>query len=223
MKQTTLVILILLIYSCNSNIKENRNNVLSSRDTLQHNSGQNLNLQNKYKNGLDILDFKKHADSLITIILDKPTSFVIVTDTIDDSKLKSKQKSYLSSLENLLATKSDLFIKYNFKLGKPDNLLSFDLFEAFYNSSDSLDLSFSILKKSSNGIIVEEDSILNVPGLTYENDYLLRSDSYLIWFHTGCAYGFNNHLKFARALKESLINIVFQDSIVCRCGQVICK
>jgi hypothetical protein len=223
MKHPTLLLLTVLIYSCSTNFNKNRNENLSIKDASRCNSNQNLKIQTKNSIGINLIDFKKRSDSLITLILNKPTSFEILTDTIRASNLESNQKSYLSSLEYLLVRKSNLFIRHFFKLEKPNNLLSFNLFEVFYNSYDSLNSSFSILKKSSSGIIKDDDSILNVPGLTYQNDYLLKSDRYLIWLNSGCVYGFKNHLKFAIALKESLKNIVAQDSIVCECGKIKCK
>ena len=66
------------------------------------------------------------------------------------------------------------------------------------------------------------DNFKYIPGLTYQNDLVLKGRKSIVWLNTGCPISLSNHYKYVRGFKESIMNFEALDNIKCECGDVIC-
>ena len=215
MKDFLIILLFLLglvIIGCNSTSEKRTNSKSSSSeekntpDTAKKEVNQNLNF--------DVLKFVSLSDSLLTKIKDKPIGLIFKIDTI-----KSDKKDKASFYNSLFSTDKCVVKKYSFDPGKGNRELRFWLVEASYPDSISINKAFEELHNQSGKVDTNNDSH---PGLTYTNDYVIKSSNKIYWINSGCIYSFKNHLKLKQNMLKSLDMNKIQDSILCRCGQTEC-
>jgi hypothetical protein len=215
MKFTIIYIaVILLLISCRS---KNSSVLISEIDTL--NSSEIL--EGEFQLCIDIVKFKKQADSIISIILGHNTVFSQMTDTIKPDNASNDEEP--TSIPQYIALHSIELFHHRFILGSPNKGLSINLYEGYFRESKTTDTVFEYLKYLANNDDVNAQPEFNAPGLTYENDYLIKQKKSLIWLNSKCLYSFQNNMKYANAIEKSLMDNSILDRIVCRCGHVNCK
>ena len=204
--------------SCNINPRECDDKKISSiqTDTIIETDANTRRIEI-----LDIKKFQLFADTILSDIKGKPSSFKVITDTVFFNEMPDFEKN--KTIQGFITRKSEATFKHQFKLSSPNEVLSLTLYEAEFNSKETLDSVFTYLKYLANEDAVGAQEIPYAPGLSYENDYVTRSERHLLWLNSKCPYSFKNHLRYAKALRESLNNVTMIDSIVCSCGAVDCK
>lgn len=61
-----------------------------------------------------------------------------------------------------------------------------------------------------------------IPGLSYANDFIYKTDNTIYWLNSPCTISYKNHLKIAEIL-EKLIESESDNKFYCKCGKVICE
>jgi hypothetical protein len=156
------------------------------------------------------------TESLLTDIQRKPVSLTYVVDTI--TAMKVNKGNYF--FRALFSSASDVIKRYTFDAGKGNRELQIWFVEVTYPDTASAIKTFKELRRQANGA---EDEQNYIPGLTYSNDYVIRSYKKIFWLNSGCPYSFTNHKKFAEYMLESLQVDKIHDSIWCECGEVKCN
>ena len=199
--------------SCNIKKERNQNVNSTSLDSIN----TRLNYTVPKPDNVESIDFQnilRNADTLITSILGRETSFKLLTDTLKHPN--SSDDPDIKDIENYIYNNSYLTIRHFLEVEPPNKHLSLFILEAQFNSNESLDPVLLRLKYLAN-----KDK--SVPGLTYSNDYIAIYQKYLLWIHSRCIYSYQNHMRFTRLIQESFNNKVILDSIRCRCGAVKCE
>jgi len=207
------ILLCLTIAGCNSST--DRKTAINS-DTLSSvsvNADTTENILTTTTHDFNVNKFLASADSLLTTIIGKQIHFSVSVDTITASKANE-----LSDFYALHPSDKSLIKRYSFDPGKGSRELRLWFIDATY--SDTLDLikTFEELKVLS-GKVSEHD---HSPGLTYTNNYVIRTDKKIYWLNSGCSYAFFNHQKLNGFIRQSLQLESITDSIHCKCGQPIC-
>ncbi len=143
--------------------------------------------------------------------------FVVLSDILLTS-ISGKEINLVLSNETT-STPAFAMRKIDFDPGKGNRNLRFWIKHFVYSDTENCISDFIALRKEANGDAGDD----GVPGLTYSNDYVLRSDKQIFWLNTGCAYAYSNHLMIKQNLLQSLNNVPISDSISCKCGQPNCK
>jgi hypothetical protein len=207
------LIILLFSFGCNSSSEKitHLKSVSSKEKNLQNTTikevNQNLNF--------DALKFVSLSDSLLTKIKGQPIVLKFKIDTI-----KSDKTDKTSFYNSLFSTDKCLVKRYSFDPGKGNRELRFWLVEASYQDSISISQAFEELHNQSGKVDIKNDFH---PGLTYTNDYVIKSSNKIYWLNSGCIYSFKNHLKLKQNMLRSVDLIKIQDSILCRCGQTECS
>lgn len=169
-----------------------------------------------HKQDFDLETFVNLTNSLLTKITDRTVNLTYTVDTLtndvqDDHRL----------LSSLLQSSGNYIIKiYLFDPGRRDIALGFRLISATYADSVAANVVFSLLKEDAYD---SERGDNLTPGLTYSNDFVIRSGNQIYWLNSGCQYAFFNHQKLKDCMMQSLHIGSVQDSIWCKCGQVKCS
>jgi hypothetical protein len=167
------------------------------------------------KPNFDVVKFVTLTDSLLTKIQGRPIGLTIKIDTI--SANKTDKISFYSSL---FSSDKCLIKRYSFDPGKGSRELRIWFVEATYQDSISTNKAFEELHRQSGKVDVGNDYF---PGLTYTNDYVIKSYNKIYWLNSGCTYAFYNHQKLKHFMLQSLQVDNIQDSIWCKCGQPKCS
>lgn len=167
------------------------------------------------KLNFDVERFVELTDSLLTSIQGKPIGLTTKIDTIRAEKIDGK--SFYSSL---FTAENSLVKRYSFDPGKSSKELRFWFLEAKYQDINSTNKVFEELHRISGTVDSENDYL---PGLTYTNDYVIKSSNKIYWLNTGCPYSFSNHQKISQFILQSLPSVNIKDSIWCKCGQPKCS
>jgi hypothetical protein len=166
-------------------------------------------------NEFDVDKFISRTDSLLTKITGKSISLTYKIDTIA-AEITDKYNFY-----NCLYT-SDLTVikKYEFDPGKGNRALRLWFIDATYPDTIATNIAFKELQKQTGKVNGENDFI---PGLTYTNDYVIKTDKKIYWMNSGCPYAFFNHKMISKLMLQSLQFDNIEDSIWCKCGQPVCR
>lgn len=159
--------------------------------------------------------YKIALDSVKGITNSIYTSGSQTTMTIKNIKPgKSLLKELNSTAIKDITLKASSITKYiyNDKLIKQ---AQFNLYSITFKSDAEAESAFKRIKK----IALEKSG---VPGLTYTNDMVYRAKNTLYWFNSNCIYSKEIHYQLSFAASQT-INILFDTSINCDCGDVICK
>ena len=167
------------------------------------------------KPDFDVVKFATLTDSLLTKIQNKPIGLTIKIDTIRADK--TEKRSFYSPL---FTSDNCLIKRYFFDPGKGNRELRIWFVEATYEDTISANKAFEELHKQSGKVDGEEDYL---PGLTYTNDYVIKSYKNIYWLNSGCPYAFSNHKILKQFMLQSLQVYNIQDSIWCKCGQPKCS
>jgi hypothetical protein len=167
------------------------------------------------KPDFDVVKFVALTDSLLTKIQGKPIGLTYEIDTIRSEK--TDKRSFYSSL---FSTDNCLIKRYSFDPGKGSRELRIWFVEATYQDTISTNKAFEELHIQSGKVDGENDYS---PGLTYTNDYVIKSYNRIYWLNSGCPYAFSNHQKLKQFMLQSLQVDNIQDSIWCKCGQPKCS
>lgn len=213
------IILIGLIMSgCNqpsvkqSKVKSDSSAVILSNDTTSSIPVTELS-QKQY---FDVETFVTLTNDLLTKIKGRPVHLTYTVDTLNNDGENGRR--LFNSLFQLPG--NSVIKKYLFDPGKGAKALGIILISATYADSAAANAVFGLLKEDAY------DSELGdhfTPGLTYANDFVLKSDNQIYWLNSGCPYAFFNHQKLKGYMMQSLHIGSVQDSIWCKCGQVKCS
>ena len=169
----------------------------------------------RQESDFDVLKFIALTDSLLTKIQGKPISMTFKIDTI--TAANTDKRSFYSSL---LPSTNNLIKLFSFDSGKGSRELRIWFVEATYQDTISANRAFDELHKQSGKVDGEIDFS---PGITYTNDYVIKSYNKIYWLNSGCSYAFSNHQKLKQIMLQSLRIDNIQDSIWCKCGQPKCS
>lgn len=167
----------------------------------------------------DLDKFNKLADSLISIIADEKLKFICSVDTTYKAVTEHSYYNYL------LKPEGSYIVNYGFYPGKKRSLLRFRIMQIVYRDNASLEQSFSDLRMDADSSIYHDTlnkSRIISPGLTYESDYVLKTDKQIFWLNLPCPYGTKNVLRLRSIFKSCLNILPIKDSIICWCGQGHC-
>jgi len=158
-------------------------------------------------NSFKVKNFTRLTDSLLTSIVGQSIHFACTTDVVT-----SKGSNFFSPLFS--AGKAEIK-RYSFDPGKGNKTLQFWVVEATYQSASETDKVFEKLRMQATGTKTNDA----VPaGLTYANDYVIKTEKKIFWLNTGCALAYSNHNKIKQFMLQSLQAGKITDSIDCRCG-----
>ncbi len=213
MKTLNTYLILIVLIACNSKPAgiEHTEQPKPETSSKKLDIGSNINIEN----------FKFQADSIITEILGIQTSFEIEHNEYSKGDLSIAKGVW--TIAEYISLNCDTIDHYRLRLYTPNTSLSLNIFEARFEAEMMTDTVFSYLKYLANEDDIDAQPEQYSPGLTYENDYVYKQSNRLIWLNTKCLYSFSNHLKYANALRSSLMDSDILDSIVCRCGAVNCK
>ena len=167
------------------------------------------------KPAFDFVKFVSLTDSLLTKIQGKPIGLTVKIDTIRADK--TDKRSFYSSL---FSSANCLIKRYSFDPGKGSRELRIWFVEATYQDTISINKAFEELHRQSGKVDGKYDYL---PGLTYTNDYVIKSYNKIYWLNSGCPYAFSNHQILKQFMLQSLQVDNIQDSIWCKCGQPKCS
>lgn len=205
------------MFSCNQTAdkktqdKSDSSKVLTAKDTS---SVTKMN-EVKKKPDFDVANFITLTDSLLTKIQGRPINLIFKIDTISFDK--TDKRSFYSAL---FPSTNALIKRFSFDPGKGSRELRIWFVEATYQDSISTNKAFEELHRQSGKVDGEDDYS---PGLTYTNDYVIKSYNKIYWLNSGCPYSFSNHQKLKQFMLQSLQVDNIQDSIWCKCGQPKCS
>lgn len=207
----------LVMFSCNQTKDKQEQGspdstlVVMSKETILHKKLTEV----FQKPDFNVAKFINLTDSLLTEIKGKSINLSYEIDTIIVDK--TKHRSFFTSH---FQSDSTLIKRYSFDPGKGNRILRIWIIIATFKDSAMTNLAFASLKKDAYDT---EDSEDWSPGLTYTNDYVIKSENKIYWLNSGCVYAFYNHKKLKDNMLQSLQIDAIQDSIWCRCGQVKCS
>ncbi len=207
----------LIMFSCKQTAdKQNQNTSDSSTiSTTKETSTFTKTTEVPQKPDFDVVKFVALTDSLLTKIQRKPIDLTIKIDTIRADK--TDRNIFYSSL---FSSDNCLIKRYSFYPGKGSRELRIWFVEATYQDTISTNKAFEELHRQSGKVDEKNDYL---PGLTYTNDYVIKSYNKIYWLNSGCPYAFSNHQKLKQIMLQSLHVDNIQDSIWCKCGQPKCS
>ncbi len=205
-----------VVLSCNKVNKDTKVQVIATHDSeeiVRKSTMQDtLSIKLISNNDFDINQFINNANALLTTIKGKS---IRLTFNIDSINVDANKYSPLRALLPSMA----MIKKYYFDPGKGNRELRFWLVDATYSDKTTIEKAFKELNRLSGKVNGNNDF---TPGLTYSNDYVIRTDDKIFWLNSLCPFEFKNHQKLSKLLLKSLnINNV-KDSIHCKCGQPVC-
>ena len=120
--------------SCNINPRECDDKKISSiqTDTIIETDANTRRIEI-----LDIKKFQLFADTILSDIKGKPSSFKVITDTVFFNEMPDFEKN--KTIQGFITRKSEVTFKHQFKLSSPNEVLSLTLYEAEFNSKETLD------------------------------------------------------------------------------------
>ncbi len=207
----------MILFSCNQTAdkktqdKSNSSTLLSAKDTSSVTKMEEV----QKKTDFDVAKFITLTGSLLTKIHGRPINLTFKIDTISFDKID--KRSFYSAL---FPTTKTLIKRFSFDPGKGSRELRIWFVEATYQDSVSTNKAFEELHRQSGKVNGEDDYS---PGLTYTNDYVIKSYNKIYWLNSGCPYSFSNHQKLKQIMLQSLQVDNIQDSIWCKCGQPKCS
>lgn len=207
----------LIMCSCNQTANKKTQDESESTTVLTANDTSSVTKMNKVQNNtnFDVAKFVTLTDSLLTNIQGRPINLTFKIDTISFDETDKR------SFYGALFPSTDTFIKqFSFDPGKASRELRIWFVEASYQDSISTNKAFEELHRQSGKVDGEDDYS---PGLTYSNDYVIKSYNKIYWLNSGCPYSFSNHQKLKQLMLQSLQIDNIQDSIWCKCGQPKCS
>jgi hypothetical protein len=165
--------------------------------------------------GLNVSKFLALADSLLTSIQGKSINLSYKIDTITADKISKR-----SFFQPLLSSDNTIIKRYLFDPGTGNSELSFWIVDATYTDTILTNKVFAQFGKQSGKVNGADDFF---PGLTYQNDYVIKTGKKIYWLNSGCSFAFFNHQKIKQLLLQSLKIENAKDSIICKCGQPVCR
>jgi hypothetical protein len=163
----------------------------------------------------NVTKFIRSTDSLLSQIQRKDITVTCEVDTlVKDSLWKD-----LFLVRSFDSSDSIVFTRYSFDPGKGNRELRLWIVVASFADTTSRDKIFAELQRQSGPV---NDVYDFVPGLTYNNDFIVAADNRIYWLNTGCSYAYTNHLQIGRLMLSSMEIEKPGDSIQCQCGQPKC-
>lgn len=207
----------LTMFSCNQTSDKNaqENSDSTKVQIAQDTSSFTKMTEVLKKPDFDVEKFVILTESLLTKIQGRPINLTFKIDTISSDKT-DKRSFYCA----LFPSTNTLIKRFSFDPGKGSRELRIWFVEATYPDSISTNKAFEELHRQSGKVDGENDYL---PGLTYTNDYVIKSYNKIYWLNSGCPYSFANHIKLKQFMLQSLLVYNIQDSIWCKCGQPKCS
>jgi hypothetical protein len=154
--------------------------------------------------------FKLAADSLLTEILRDQIQMTYEFRKLDSLIVSSDAKTHFLT--------KDAIIKYHlFEMPKGYKRFSLRIIEVVFDNVENTEKLLLLLnnigsKRGSNGF----------PGLTYTNDYVVRSRNKIFWINSSCSYAYFNHMKITNFMIKSISQFKDDGNFECKCG-LYCK
>lgn len=206
------------IISCSqnsSNQLENKTISFAAIDKSKNDTATFDKTASILKSDFEIAKFIKLSDSLLTTLQGQPIHLSCSIDTITADQS--------GRFFNALFTSNNTTAKrYSFSPGKGNRKLDLWFLEVTYQDTISATKAFFELQNDAyeKGKRTGYDW---TPGLTYSNDYVIKTDRKIYWLNTGCSYAFYNHQKIKQFILQCLQTDHITDSIYCKCGQAQCN
>jgi hypothetical protein len=213
-KNRHLIIVLFSIVAVACNMTTTKNDPIVLADTTYITAVSKDSTISKSTSVFDLTTFKRLTDSLLTSITGKNLQLTSSCDTLSENEASFGSRLYSS---DKCIVKRYLFSPdKKYKMGK----LRFKLFAATYPDSSETNKMFSKMRT----VAYKLDTALHdkSPGLTYTNDYVIKTDKHIYWLNTGCSFAYFNHKKIKQFMLLSLPTDKIIDSINCKCGQSIC-
>lgn len=211
MYKTLFILLFLfpvLFWQCNGANKRNDGDLQDRTDSKTDSpiiADNNIEIIDSPGSSFNPEKFKILIDSFVPQITGNSTPFSCKSNDITDIDT-------LQLWDGLQPSKAIQIKRYDYD--NNEYFLRIKIIEVTYNNSKDAGLVFENLK------VLAKDSGAkdNTPGLTYTNDYLIKSNKKVFWLNAGCYYAYPNFVKLSRMMYSSIENIVKQDSVKCKCG-----
>ncbi len=199
-----LFILLLTLQSCHKTEESSKKKVSSS--TTPKKQTKKESTKEEPEELFDVEKFKKQTDSLLSKILR------VNINTKYKVKTLTSQTNQHPAFQSMI--KDRAIVKHHtFDTGKGYKRFSLFVIEAKYKGKSDTDSVFLHLKQMG-----AKNGTSSVPGLTYTNDFLTRSNNNIYWINSSCSYAYFNHEKIKELMIQSITNFKKKDSIRCRCG-----
>jgi len=201
-----LVIISLLFWQCknsNNDIEQLENKNIVKDSTLV--STNKVEIIDSLENSFNPEIFNVLIDSFVPQITNNTNPFSFNLETFQNGDTTINWRG-------LQPNKANLIRRYDYK--NDDYFLHVIIIESNYNNSNDVDTIFENLRTLAKGSGAEDGT----PGLTYTNDYLIKSNQKIFWLHSGCYYAYPNFIKLSKLFESSIKDVVKLDSIKCKCG-----
>ena len=172
-------------------------------------------------------------------------SKTVEADAVLPKKHFFNEKEFLKLINNTFSDSGEKFVLNNHSINssilKQNNVLKYILskeidirYYTFKGYKSNIEL--FIVKNPDNNIdsVYEQIKKLGysknrksdlVPGLSYANDFVFKTNNDIYWLNSPCSISYNNHLKISGILK-SLIEVQSKNKheyFYCKCGKIICE
>jgi hypothetical protein len=156
--------------------------------------------------------FEVSVDSMVHLLTNKYTEFELYTDIL------LKSSSDVNRIcEPLNPNDSNLITRLVLDPGKTMNAYKITIIKARYLEKVAADKAFELLKNQAYDRAGTGKDV--GPGLTYTNDYVIKTGSSILWLNAPCTYSWTDFRKLKRFFRRELALISpVTDSITCQCG-----
>jgi hypothetical protein len=209
------LIIIILISSCHAASDKKDGRTPSAIAEIRDSVIDEVKTETHQKTDFDSNRFISLTDSLLGQIQGKSITLSYKSDTINNDKIAKSD-----IFNSLIQSDQTLIKRYSFSPRQGDSRLHFWFIEVTYPDTIIARKAFGELHQQTGPANNENDFC---PGLTYVNDYVIRTEKKIYWLNTGCAFAFSNHRKISQFLLRSLPELNIYDSIWCQCGQPKCS
>jgi len=168
-----------MISSCHSASDKKVQQLPISTVTEAEDTSNKEKTRSAQKPDIDVTKFVSLTDSLLSKIQGESITLSYIIDTIT-----VKKRGIFSALSPSGKT---LIRRYSFAPKQGDSRLHFWFVTANYADTIETNEAFEKLHRQADDM---DDKTASVPGLTYTNDYVIRSENKIYWLNTGCAFAF---------------------------------
>ncbi|MCE3228787.1 MAG: cyclohydrolase [Bacteroidetes bacterium] len=204
------VLPLLLLFSCSSPEEIKVNKPISDTLLVKTEIPVSDSIDQIPRKKFDVEKFTHQVDSLLKLIEGKRTMLQVSSHTVQTGK----------DLPHFKATSTNTIVIHSFKAGA-HWALNFRIIEATFNDKNKLEEAFSSLWNDAMDLRKGDEKFS--PGLSYTNDYVIKTDEAIFWLNLSCAYAGKNGAKIEKLWRSSLSLGKITDSIVCSCGQSWCN
>jgi hypothetical protein len=194
------IAILLVIGSC----KEQRKEIakpISDIDSLTISQTDTTSNVKMVRFQFDTTYFKQQVDSLFTYINHQHKGTRLRVDTFK----YNRHYWFYPFLDSAQYT-----LRYRF-IPKPENSLTFEVYEAHYTNQAISNDRFS--KTFQEGV-----DTLGMPGLSYAYDFVIKKDDVIVALAVPCTFSDRNYRALLSYFKDSFHSVIPTDTLTCRCG-----